>query len=53
MPFNKQFFIKPPPIMLQQLAQERVISRYESLLETWSKVLLLVWDFPAGVLRRQ
>lgn len=40
MPFNKQFFIKPPPIMLQQLAQERVISRYESLLETWSKVLM-------------
>ncbi len=33
------FFTKPPPIMLEQLGQARLIVRYESLLESWSRVL--------------
>lgn len=31
--------VRPPNIMLEYLAQQRLIERYESLLESWSRVL--------------
>lgn len=33
------FFVKPPPVMIQNMAQERLIRKYESLLESQVKVL--------------
>ena len=38
------FFEKPPPIMVQNMAMERLIAKYESLLESQVKVLAcLAW----------
>lgn len=46
-----EFFNAPPPIMLRQMAQERLIARYESLLESWSRVLAALAQ-NAGDMRR-